>query len=52
MFFNRNTKALDKKAIKEADNSVVCGTYEKYLGLRAMVGRSMLNTFGNLKERV
>ncbi|KAF5441904.1 hypothetical protein F2P56_037144 [Juglans regia] len=47
-----NTKAEVKKAILEAGNSVVCGTYEKYLGLPAMVGRSKFNTFKNLKERI
>lgn len=51
-FFSSNTKAAYKKAIKEARNSFVCGTYEKYLGLPTMVGISKFITFWKLKERI
>ncbi|XP_040986468.1 uncharacterized protein LOC121234565 [Juglans microcarpa x Juglans regia] len=52
VFFSNNTQLADKQAIKEAGNSFVCGTHEKYLGLPAMVGKSRYNTFRNLKEKI
>ncbi|KAF5463140.1 hypothetical protein F2P56_019079 [Juglans regia] len=35
-----------------AGASVVCGSYERYLGLPALVGRSKYNSFKVLKDRV
>ncbi|XP_042962354.1 uncharacterized protein LOC122296618 [Carya illinoinensis] len=51
VFFNSNTKAEDKRRILEAGDSVLCGSYEKYLGLPTIVGRSKYQTFSILKER-
>ncbi|XP_042988614.1 uncharacterized protein LOC122316144 [Carya illinoinensis] len=48
VFFSRNSY----QAIKEVGQNFVCGTYEKYLGLPAIVGRSKFNTFRSLKERI
>ncbi|XP_042941372.1 uncharacterized protein LOC122276027 [Carya illinoinensis] len=52
IFFSSNTQATEKKRIKEAGGVVVCGKYEKYLGLPAFVGRSKYNTFRILKEMI
>ncbi|XP_035551737.1 uncharacterized protein LOC118349897 [Juglans regia] len=52
VFFSNNPRLTDKQAIKKDGNSFVCGTYEKYLGLPAMVGRSKFNTFRTLKEKL
>ncbi|XP_042958006.1 uncharacterized protein LOC122293492 [Carya illinoinensis] len=52
VFFSKNSHPVDKQAIKEAGQNLVCGIYEKYLGLPAIVGRSKFNTFRSLKERI
>lgn len=45
IFFSSNTKAHERKLIKEEVGARVNGCYEKYLGLLAMIGRSKYNTF-------
>ncbi|XP_042979926.1 uncharacterized protein LOC122310106 [Carya illinoinensis] len=52
IFFSSNTKEENKKMIKEASNSLVCGNYDKYLGLPTMIGRSSFKTFRILKEMI
>ncbi|KAF5442078.1 hypothetical protein F2P56_037042 [Juglans regia] len=42
----------DKRRIFVAGASAVCGSYERYLGLLALVGRSKYNSFRVLKDRV
>jgi len=41
-----------RQQIQRVARVPVCGSYEKYLGLPAMVGRSRYNTFKSVKERV
>lgn len=41
-----------RQQIKNLAGVSVCGSYEKYLDLPTMVGRSRYNTFRNLKVRV
>lgn len=31
---------------------VICGNYDKYLGLHTLIGKSMYNTFRRVKENV
>ncbi|XP_042962692.1 uncharacterized protein LOC122296963 [Carya illinoinensis] len=52
VFFSNNSQPAEIQAIKEAGQNYVCGTYEKYLGLPTIVGRSKFNTFRSLKERI
>ncbi|XP_042972725.1 uncharacterized protein LOC122304517 [Carya illinoinensis] len=52
MFFSSNTSITTRLIIKNEAGVSICGNYEKYLGLPAMVGRSKFNTFRVLKERV
>ncbi|XP_042954550.1 uncharacterized protein LOC122290955 [Carya illinoinensis] len=40
VFFSINTPGVVKSSILAAGNSVACGSYERYLGLPAVVGRS------------
>ncbi|XP_040998224.1 uncharacterized protein LOC121244278 [Juglans microcarpa x Juglans regia] len=52
LFFSSNTEETEKKMILFEAGGVVCGSYEKYLGLPAMVGRSKYKTFRGVKEKV
>ncbi|XP_042968017.1 uncharacterized protein LOC122301024 [Carya illinoinensis] len=52
LFFSTNTGAVEKSSILKGAGGVVCGNYDKYLGLPAMVGKSKYNTFRSVKERV
>lgn len=38
LYFNSNTDEGEKRGILLEVGDVVCGNYEKYLGLHAMVG--------------
>lgn len=52
IFFSSNTGLIDKILIREAGGAVMEGSYEKYLGLPLVVGRSKYQTFRGVKERV
>ena len=52
LFFSSNTKLSDQTLIRNAGGSVMVGSYEKYLGLPSVVGRSKYYTFRGIKERV
>ncbi|XP_041009322.1 uncharacterized protein LOC121253365 [Juglans microcarpa x Juglans regia] len=52
MFFSFNTKLSTRLSIKNVVGVSICGNYERYLGLPAMVRRSKFNIFISLKERV
>ncbi|KAF5454761.1 hypothetical protein F2P56_024401 [Juglans regia] len=52
LFFSSNTREGDRRVIVDAGNSIACGSYEKYLGLPTLVGRSKYNTFRFTKERI
>ncbi|XP_042950060.1 uncharacterized protein LOC122282171 [Carya illinoinensis] len=52
IFFNTNTSLVTKNNILEAGGSVACGSYDRYLGLPTVVGRSKFNTFRVLKEKI
>lgn len=43
--FSSNTSSFIRFCIKIAFGVTLCGNYEKYLGLPAMVGWSKFNTF-------
>ncbi|XP_035551510.1 uncharacterized protein LOC118349853 [Juglans regia] len=52
IFFSSNTKSVCKDLILRDGGSIVCGSYEKYLGLPSVVGRSKHNTFKSIKDRI
>ncbi|XP_040994374.1 uncharacterized protein LOC121240922 [Juglans microcarpa x Juglans regia] len=52
VFFSSNTSVADMDLILREWGSMVQGSYEKYLGLPTMAGKSKYNTFRGLKERV
>ncbi|KAF5458402.1 hypothetical protein F2P56_022431 [Juglans regia] len=52
IFFSSNTKTVCREMILRDGGSVVCGSYEKYLGLPSVVGRSKHNTFKSIKDRI
>ncbi|XP_035544636.1 uncharacterized protein LOC118348020 [Juglans regia] len=52
VFFSSNTSVEVKRKILVEGGAIVQGSYDKYLGLPTMVGRSKYNTFRSLKERV
>ncbi|KAF5452148.1 hypothetical protein F2P56_027178 [Juglans regia] len=52
VFFSSNTREEVKGRIKELGGDVIRGSYEKYLGLPPLVGKSKYNTFMSIKERV
>lgn len=41
-----------RRIIFQEARAVVCDSYERYLGLPAVVGRSRYNAFRNIKEKV
>lgn len=50
LFFSPNITASDKQQLILATGGMICGSYEKYLGLPAMEGRSKYNIFQWIKE--
>lgn len=52
IFFSSNTGENIKRDILWEAGTRVCGSYEKYLDLPAVVGKSRVNTFRNIKERI
>lgn len=46
IFFNSNTLIKAQTAMTQEVRGVICGSYDKYLGLPALIGRSKYNTFG------
>ncbi|XP_042980139.1 uncharacterized protein LOC122310310 [Carya illinoinensis] len=52
IFFSSNTAESMRQDVQRAARVPVCGSYEKYLDLPAMVGRSKYNSFRIIKERV
>lgn len=52
IMFSQNTKARRKELVIQATWSIICGSYQKYLGLPAMVGRSKTNTCRSIKEKI
>ncbi|XP_042958109.1 uncharacterized protein LOC122293655 [Carya illinoinensis] len=49
---NSNTRPEARTCILQQAEGVVCGNYNKYLGLPTTVGRSKYNTFRGLKEKI
>ncbi|XP_041009440.1 uncharacterized protein LOC121253499 [Juglans microcarpa x Juglans regia] len=52
VFFSSNSRAEEKRKILVLGGSVMKGSYEKYLGLPPVIGKSKYNTFRGIKERV
>ncbi|XP_040996130.1 uncharacterized protein LOC121242318 [Juglans microcarpa x Juglans regia] len=52
IIFSPNTNLEEKELIVDSTDGVLCGNYNRYLGLPTMVGRSKYNTFRHLKEKV
>lgn len=52
ILFSPYTKTRNINFVIQAIRSTNCGSYEKYLGLLTMIGRSKYNTFKNIKESV
>lgn len=51
-YFSSNTLEDAKIIVLQDVGGVICGNYDKYLGLLALVGRLKYNTFQWLKDRV
>ncbi|KAG6655185.1 hypothetical protein CIPAW_05G198200 [Carya illinoinensis] len=52
ILFSTNTGAGVKDQIINAARAVVCGSYEKYLGLPSMFGKFKYSTFRGIKEHI
>lgn len=52
LLFSPHVRSNDKELVIQAIGGTICGSYEKYLGLPALVGRSKYNIFKNIKEKV
>ncbi|XP_042958243.1 uncharacterized mitochondrial protein AtMg00310-like [Carya illinoinensis] len=52
MFFSSNTDSENRRKILREGGDLVKGSYERYLGLPTLVGKSKYNTFRCLKEGV
>lgn len=50
LFFNSNTSNEARSVVIQAVGGVICGNYDKYLGLPALISRSKYNTFWWLKK--
>jgi hypothetical protein len=52
LFFSKSTSRMDQKAIKQFLQVPALRSYETYLGLSSCMGRSKLQSFAYIKERV
>jgi hypothetical protein len=52
IFFSKNTRAEFKDFLRSFAGISTTSSYEKYLGLPALVGRSKIKTFAGIKGRV
>ena len=52
LFFSKNTRAEVKDIIQGMLGAQVMTDYEKYLGLPILPGKSKVNTFRGLKEKI
>lgn len=52
IFFSTNTPLEDRRKVLMEGGALVQGSYEKYLALPIMVGKSKYNTFRCINERV
>ncbi|XP_042950231.1 uncharacterized protein LOC122282336 [Carya illinoinensis] len=50
--FSKNKNPAARELILQSTNGVVCGDYNKYLGLPTMIGRYKYMSFRGLKERI
>jgi hypothetical protein len=52
IFFSRNTTVAEKEQIQETAGIPIDQRYDTYLGLPALVGRSRMNAFRSIREKV
>jgi hypothetical protein len=52
LFFNRNTSTLKRQKITQLSELQATDRYDKCLGLPALVGKSRMNAFQSIKDRV
>jgi len=52
LFFSRNTRAEDRLLILQGSGLSSISSFEKYLGLPALIGRSRISTFNSIKTRI
>jgi hypothetical protein len=52
IFFNKNTKMEVKEVLLLAVGVNATTSFEKYLGLPALIGRSRINSFSSIKGRI
>lgn len=52
IYYSKNTRQAFKEFIRESAGIHVSASYEKYLGLQAMVGRSKTRTFAGIVSRI
>lgn len=52
IMFRPNIAEPDKEAILSAADEVICGRFEKYLGLLVLIGRNKYLTFKWMKDKI
>lgn len=52
ILFSSNTREVVKMVITNSAGATISDSYERYLGLLALVGKSKYQTFCSIKERV
>lgn len=52
ILFSSNTPLVDQSKVLQEIAGVICGNYDRYLGLPTLIGKSTYNTFRWIKERV
>jgi hypothetical protein len=52
IFFSKNTKAKTRDHIASVADVSPAQHYEKYLGLSALIGRSQVSTFTDIKAKI
>ena len=52
LFFSKNTKQEVKESLKQLFGARIMTEYERYLGLPMATGKSKVNTFKNLQEKI
>jgi hypothetical protein len=52
IFFSRNTKQEAQALILDAVSASATGSYERYLGLPALIGRSKTEAFSEIKSKI
>lgn len=52
MFFNTNINSIIRDQSTRRARVTACGSFERYLGLPALAGKSKYNNFRSIKDRI